>query len=201
MRQTWKNRPSDIERRIQPVSIRRHTLTVTPLGELCLAACDDRLSGVYFPDHQPPPAPENLGVWVSPADSVFIRAADQLHAYFAGERADFDLDLELPEHGFTTDVWRALTRIPYGHTRSYSDIAVEVGRASAARAVGTAVAHNPLSIVIPCHRVVLASGGLSGYAGGVERKRWLLDLERTSGLADPHVTGTPTSLAPTIFDR
>ncbi|MDO5721101.1 MAG: methylated-DNA--[protein]-cysteine S-methyltransferase [Actinomycetaceae bacterium] len=155
----------------------RHTLTVTEIGELCLAANGDHLTGVYFPSHNPSPAAEQLGIWVSPADSILSAAADQLHEYLAGERTKFELPLELPAAGFHRQVWDYLSNIAYGHTASYGEVASALARPRAARAVGTAVAHNPLSIVIPCHRVVAANGNLTGYAGGASVKRYLLDLE------------------------
>lgn len=155
----------------------RHTLTVTPVGELSLVAQGEFLVGVYFPDHHPAPGVQDLGLWVSPADSVLSAAADQIHEYLAGERLEFSVPLRLPDSGFYTEVWRCLQRIPYGAVSTYKEIAQAVGRPRSYRAVGTAVGHNPLSIVVPCHRVIASDGTLSGYAGGVERKRMLLQLE------------------------
>ena len=105
-------------------------------------------------------------------------ARDQLRAWFAGRRTTFDLPLRPRGTPFQLSVWRALGEIPYGETSSYRELAVAVGQPSAARAVGAANARNPLSIVVPCHRVIGARGELTGYAGGVERKRWLLEHER-----------------------
>lgn len=156
----------------------RHTYTVTPLGELCLVASDDEISGIYFPSHTPPPPPQRLGVCVSPADSTLSAAADQLHQYFSGSARQFNLALYLPQNGFQREVWDYLTMVEYGQTVSYGQIAAGLGRPRAARAVGTALANNPISIVIPCHRVVSAAGNLTGYAGGEAAKRYLLTLER-----------------------
>jgi methylated-DNA-[protein]-cysteine S-methyltransferase len=104
-------------------------------------------------------------------------AARQLAEYFARSRRAFELPLDLRGTRFQLAVWNALLRIPYGETRSYGRLAVELGHAGAARAVGTANGSNPVAIVVPCHRVIAAGGGLGGYGGGIERKRFLLDLE------------------------
>lgn len=157
--------------------ILRHTLTVTPLGDLTLVARDGDLVGVYFPDHNPAPGPESLGIWVSPADSTLSDAADQIHQYLAGERTEFTIPYRLPDSGFYSEVWNYLPTIPYGEVSTYSKIAKAIGRPRAYRTVGTAVGHNPLSLVIPCHRVIAADGSISGYAGGVDRKRTLLQME------------------------
>jgi len=104
-------------------------------------------------------------------------AAAQLHEYFRGERRTFDLKLAPRGTEFQQDVWRALQRIPYGATRSYAEVAREIGRPAALRAVGAANGANPIPIVIPCHRVVGSNGSLTGFGGGIETKRWLLALE------------------------
>ncbi|MDO5035198.1 MAG: methylated-DNA--[protein]-cysteine S-methyltransferase [Actinomycetaceae bacterium] len=155
----------------------RHTLTVTPVGELMLVASDDVLTGVYFEGHHPAPKPSDLGVWVSPADSTLSVAADQIHEFLAGERTGFSLLIDFPKAGFRSRVWEQLMRIPYAEVSTYKALAASLGNPHAYRAVGTAVANNPLSIVVPCHRVIAADGSLSGYAGGVERKRHLLQME------------------------
>lgn len=103
----------------------------------------------------------------------------QLGAYFAGELTEFDLELELVGTDFQRRVWAALQTIPYGQTASYGEIAERIGAPGAARAVGLANGHNPISIIVPCHRVVGATGSLTGYGGGIDRKRFLLDLEHT----------------------
>lgn len=148
----------------------------SPIGELRLVASDDALVGVYLPDHlRGPPAGSGDAVRGHP---VMEEARDQLRAWFAGRRTTFDLPLRPRGTPFQLSVWRALGEIPYGETSSYRELAVAVGQPSAARAVGAANARNPLSIVVPCHRVIGARGELTGYAGGVERKRWLLEHER-----------------------
>jgi methylated-DNA-[protein]-cysteine S-methyltransferase len=109
---------------------------------------------------------------------VLRRAAAQLTEYFAGQRRAFDLPLAPRGTGFQRLVWEALTRIPHGETRSYRELACSLGRPSACRAVGAANGQNPISIIVPCHRVIASNGDLTGYAGGLAAKRWLLDHER-----------------------
>ncbi len=111
------------------------------------------------------------------AHPMIREAANQLAEYFARTRRAFQLPLDLRGTPFQLAVWNALLRIPYGETRSYGRLAVELGHAGAARAVGTANGSNPVSIIVPCHRVIAAGGGLGGYGGGLPRKRFLLDLE------------------------
>jgi methylated-DNA-[protein]-cysteine S-methyltransferase len=111
--------------------------------------------------------------------------AEQLHEYFRGERQSFDLKLAPRGTDFQLACWRALQRIPYGETRSYSDVAREIGRPAAVRAVGAANGANPIPIVIPCHRVVGSNGSLTGFGGGIETKRWLLALESPQRAIQP----------------
>ena len=109
----------------------------------------------------------------------------QLEAYFAGELTTFNVDLELAGTEFQRRVWAALQTIPYGETRSYGQIADQIGSPSASRAVGMANGHNPISIIVPCHRVIGSSGKLTGYGGGIERKQALLELEMDTNSAMP----------------
>jgi methylated-DNA-[protein]-cysteine S-methyltransferase len=111
------------------------------------------------------------------AHPIIREAARQLVEYFARTRRVFDLPLDLGGSPFQLEVWNALVRIPYGETRSYGQLAVQLGHPGAARAVGAANGANPVAIVVPCHRVIAVGGGLGGYGGGLERKRFLLDLE------------------------
>ena len=150
----------------------------SPLGDLLLAGDGETLRGLYFSDHRPPP---QLGPLV-PDPGAFEEAARQLGEWFSAARTRFDLKLDLRGTDFQLRVWDALTRVPFGRTASYRDIAAAAGLPGAARAAGHAVACNPVSIVVPCHRVVGADGSLTGYAGGVERKRALLEHERGEGL-------------------
>ena len=154
----------------------------SPLGTMKLAATDAGLAGVWFAGQKH--APNELtapSVW--PVDSkhpVLIKTAAQLAEYFAGERHAFDLPLDLTGGtAFQQAVWRALLAIPSGHKSSYGQIGQAAGltKANSGRAVGAAVGRNPISIIVPCHRVVGASGLLTGYAGGLDRKTALLKLE------------------------
>ncbi|MHC1562774.1 methylated-DNA--[protein]-cysteine S-methyltransferase [Actinomycetospora sp. C-140] len=151
-----------------------HTVVDSPLGPLTLRADDGVLSGLYMPEHRHGPAPETLG---DRDDDGLPAVREQLAAYFDGELTAFDLPLDLRGTAFQRRVWTELRAIPYGETRTYGELAAALGTPSASRAVGLANGRNPISIVVPCHRVVGASGSLTGYAGGVDRKRALLDLE------------------------
>ena len=154
--------------------ISTHTTIDSPVGELTLVARDGVLGGVYFPGHWYPPAPSALGVR---SESGFEQAEQQLAEYFSGERTAFDLETTTAGDGFQQRVWKLIDRIPYGETTTYGALARELGDPTLARAVGSAVGRNPLSVIVPCHRVIGTDGKLTGYAGGLERKRFLLDLE------------------------
>jgi len=165
-----------------PTSLHRTDLT-TPLGPLCLAAHEQALVGVWFHDQRHPPDPALVARWRhDPAHPVLREAAVQLADYFAARRDAFDLPLDL---GFGTAfqraVWGALLDIPLGQTLSYGALAQRLNAPAAVRAVGAAVGRNPLSIVVPCHRVLGAGGALTGYAGGLPRKQAL--LQREAGLS------------------
>ena len=151
-----------------------HAIIDSPLGELTLVAHDGVLAGVYFPDHVRGPDPKTFGPRVG---TGFDAVVAQLGEYFRGGRIQFDVPLAPRGSAFQQRVWNLLRAIPYGETRSYGQLARELGNPALAREVGAANARNPLSIVVPCHRVVGADGRLVGYAGGLERKRFLLDLE------------------------
>ena len=150
----------------------------TPLGRMLLARSAKGLAGVWFEGQKHHPAP--LTAMRRPGDALLCRAADQLHAYFAGDALVFDVPLDLQGTPFQRSVWQALLAIPAGETRSYGALAKALGSASAVRAVGGAVGRNPVSVIVPCHRVVGSDGSLTGYAGGVERKRALLALEHAT---------------------
>lgn len=152
-----------------------HAEVGSPIGPLTLVARDGALSGVYMAEHARRPDAATFG---ERAPSACLEEAQrQLAEYFAGERTAFDLPTRAAGTAFQHRVWQALTRIPYGQTRTYGQLAAELGGPTLTRAVGTANALNPLSVVVPCHRVVGADGGLTGFAGGLGRKRFLLDLE------------------------
>jgi methylated-DNA-[protein]-cysteine S-methyltransferase len=154
-----------------------HTTVDSPLGELTLVAEDGRLTGVYFPHHWYKPDPASFG---PRADTGFEEVKAQLAEYFAGDRTRFDLATEPQCDAFQHRVWALIGAIPYGHTVSYGDLAREAGGAVTPQDVGAAVGRNPLSVIVPCHRVVGKDGRLTGYAGGLARKRFLLDLEEAS---------------------
>ena len=149
----------------------------SPLGTMTLAASAQGLCGVWFDGQQHQPDPRH---WeVLPTHPVLQAAATQLAAYFAAQRARFTLPLDLSlGTPFQQSVWQRLQAIPYGVTQSYGEIARYLGQPAASRAVGAAVGRNPLSIIVPCHRVVGSNGALTGYAGGLERKIALLQLEK-----------------------
>jgi methylated-DNA-[protein]-cysteine S-methyltransferase len=147
------------------------TMTIdSPLGPLRLLGDERELVGVYLPAQIAPAAPEGRS-------RVLALAAAQLAEYFAGERREFDVPLGPRGTAFQQLVWRQLGRIPFGETRSYGELAHALGRPSASRAVGAANGRNPISILVPCHRVIAGSGALTGYAGGLEAKEWLLAHE------------------------
>ncbi|WP_129669760.1 methylated-DNA--[protein]-cysteine S-methyltransferase [Phytoactinopolyspora endophytica] len=151
------------------------TTTDSPIGPLLLTADDYGLTGLYMEErrHGPPDVDPS---WIR-NDAAFRDAAEQLDAYFAGEIKEFDLSLNPSGTPFQREVWSALRTIGYGEVCSYRDIAEQIGRPTAFRAVGLANGRNPISIIVPCHRVVGTSGSLTGYGGGLERKQALLDLE------------------------
>lgn len=156
----------------------RHTLIDSPLGELTLVADGDTLTGVYFRHHWHPPAAGALGRSVEPdVDDVFRCGADQLGEYFAGERTRFDVPIAPSGDPRQRRVWDLLPHIGYGETSTYGELAAKLADGSTAYDVGQAVGRNPLSIIVPCHRVVGKNGALTGYAGGLKWKRFLLDLE------------------------
>lgn len=152
-----------------------HTTVRSTLGDLTVVARGDAVTGVYFPHHWHRPDPAGFGRY---QDDGFDEVRRQLGEYLAGERREFDLPVETAGSPFQEHVWRLIARIPYGTTVSYGELAKELGGGVTAQEVGAAVGRNPVSIIIPCHRVVGASGGLTGYAGGLNRKRTLLDLEQ-----------------------
>jgi len=157
----------------------RFTEMESPIGLLRLRGTEDGLTGIYMEEHRHAPETSDPG-WQRD-DLLFEEAHVQLTEYFAGSRKKFDLTIDRDTMGGTTfqrRVWRELENIPYGVTISYGELARRIDNPDAVRAVGLANGRNPLSIVVPCHRVIGANGTLTGYGGGLERKRWLLDLER-----------------------
>ena len=152
-----------------------YTIIDSPIGELLLLGDGRALHGLYMQEGRRPIAVRSG--WERSAAS-FADARTQLLEYFAARRTAFDLPIVMRGNPFERRVWSALVEIPYGETVSYGEIARDVGHPAAARAVGVANARNPIAVIVPCHRVIGADGSLTGYGGGLERKRLLLELER-----------------------
>ena len=152
----------------------RHTVTGSPIGDLTVVADGSALIGLYFDGHSRNPRLPSLGPLV---DSGFEDVIRQLDEYFAGTRTRFEVELAPRGSAFELSVWDQLLKIPYGETRTYGQLAVALGDPGGAQAVGNANGWNPISIIVPCHRVVGADGRLTGYAGGLARKQFLLALE------------------------
>ncbi|MFG2088706.1 MULTISPECIES: methylated-DNA--[protein]-cysteine S-methyltransferase [unclassified Spirillospora] len=162
-----------------------HVVVDSPVGPLTLVAMDGALSGLFMDVQRHRPSEETFGAPGDPHTGPFATVAEQLSAYFAGELTEFDLPLTLRGTPFQQRVWGLLREIPYGETATYGQLATEMGKPSASRAVGLANGRNPISVIVPCHRVIGSTGGLTGYGGGLDRKRYLLDFERkTHGTAD-----------------
>ncbi|WP_037861141.1 methylated-DNA--[protein]-cysteine S-methyltransferase [Streptomyces sp. NRRL S-340] len=159
--------------------MKQHTVIDSPYGPLTLVAEDGVLCGLYMTDQRHRPAQETFG---EPRSGAFAEAAEQLDAYFAGRRREFTLPLRLTGTPFQRRVWEQLRAIPYGETRTYGELAHALGNPQASRAVGLANGKNPIGIIVPCHRVIGANGSLTGYGGGLARKRRLLDFEQGAGL-------------------
>lgn len=153
--------------------MRTKSLFDSPLGTLTLVTDGGALAGLYFPEHRHPPS---LDLPAGPPPGGVV---EQLEAYFRGERPGFVVPLVVTGTPFQREVWAALATIPYGETWSYAKLAAAIGRPRAVRAVGLANGRNPVSIVVPCHRVVGADGSLTGYGGGLAAKDWLLHHEGT----------------------
>jgi methylated-DNA-[protein]-cysteine S-methyltransferase len=159
-----------------------YTVVLSPVGLLKLVASNDAPTAVLWEDDDPKRV--SLGTLVERRDhSILRRAEQQLRESFAGERRTFDIDLDFMGTEFQKKVWNAVLAIPYGETRSYKEVANAVGNAKAVRAVGAASGRNPMSIIAPCHRVVGTDGSLTGFAGGIETKRYLLAHETGAGAA------------------
>ncbi|HEY1465448.1 MAG TPA: methylated-DNA--[protein]-cysteine S-methyltransferase [Acidimicrobiales bacterium] len=170
---------------------RTHTVIESPLGPLTLVNTDGVLSGLYMDGQEHRPDQTGFG---NRSGSGFEQATEELTEYFSGQRRRFSVPLSPSGSAFEHSVWLLLSQIPYGRTRTYGQLAAEVGDEDAdwtlARAVGTAVGHNRIGVIIPCHRVIGADGSLTGYAGGLERKAKLLDLE-----------SPPPVVVPTLFEE
>ncbi|MGY4927962.1 methylated-DNA--[protein]-cysteine S-methyltransferase [Streptomyces sp. 900105755] len=159
--------------------MKNHTVTDSPYGPLTLVAEDGTLCGLYMENQRHRPPEETFG---ARDDALFTGTEEQLTAYFEGELTEFTVELRLAGTPFQRSVWEQLCLIPYGETRSYGELAEALGNPQASRAVGLANGRNPVGIIVPCHRVIGASGSLTGYGGGLPRKQRLLDFERGAGL-------------------
>jgi methylated-DNA-[protein]-cysteine S-methyltransferase len=157
------------------MSLLIYTTVDSPIGQLLLLSDGEALRGLYMQEGRKPTTISPR--WVS-STAPFADVTAQLEEYFAAARTTFDIPLALAGASFERKVWHALVGIPYGETVSYGEIARRVGQPSAARAVGLANGRNPIAVIVPCHRVIGADGTLTGYGGGLERKRLLLELEQ-----------------------
>jgi methylated-DNA-[protein]-cysteine S-methyltransferase len=158
------------------MSLKTKTMA-SPVGELRIVATDDAVVAVLWPDEREGRVRFDDEPEVTHDHQVIDETIAQLSQYFAGKRQTFDVPLDLRGTEFQQEVWRSLADIPFGETSTYGKQAANIGRPRAIRAVGSANGRNPLSIVLPCHRIVGADGKLTGFAGGLDTKRWLLDHE------------------------
>jgi methylated-DNA-[protein]-cysteine S-methyltransferase len=177
-----------------------YTTRKSPVGSLTLVATDKGLAAILWEDDNPKRVPLQALV-ENKMHPVLVAAQRELDEYFAGERRSFSVALAPVGTVFQNQVWRMLAEIPFGETRSYGEIAKSMGNPRAVRAVGAANGRNPLSIIVPCHRVIGASGKLTGFAGGLERKKFLLTLERarmpsqrSGSHPDVHSQASPNSI-------
>ena len=175
---------------------RTHAVLDSPIGPLTAVVDGGSLTGLYMDLQRHRPAQETFGDPVDPsATAPYTEIAEQLRAYFAGELTRFEVPLAMHGTPFQRRVWDALQEIPYGETVTYGELARELGNPGASRAVGLANGRNPVSIIVPCHRVVGSSGKLTGYGGGLERKRYLLDFERRVKSAAASATASASAPA------
>jgi methylated-DNA-[protein]-cysteine S-methyltransferase len=166
----------------------RHANVDTIVGGITLVASDDAIIGLYYPHHWTNPSRDDFGIQVdADSDALLDRARTQLSEYLSGRRTSFELPKAASGNAFQRKVWDLLAEIAIGQTTTYGLLADRLGDKRLARMVGQAVAHNPLSIIVPCHRVVGSNGKLTGYAGGLEIKQFLLQLEQQ--LLVPAITG------------
>ena len=154
----------------------------SPLGQLYVQGDGQFLTGLYMPSHKHWSGPQ--ATWQQ-SDEPFAAVREQLAEYFAGQRQQFDVPLKLAGTPFQQRVWQELARIPFGIMITYAELARRIGIPTATRAVGHANGRNPISIIVPCHRVIGANGKLTGYGGGLDKKQWLLGLERRATGTEP----------------
>ena len=166
----------------------RHGKTMTVLGELTVVMEDEAVTGIYFENHEHLPDESAFGAAIdtsvdTTSDELLQTVKREIDEYLSGERTEFSVALRPHGSQFSLDVWALLQEIPYGHTQTYGELAEKMGNRHLAQRVGQVVGRNPLSIIIPCHRVIGADGSLTGYAGGLDRKRFLLELEEPAEAA------------------
>ena len=161
---------------MKPEDIRFSEIS-SPIGQLTLVASPRGLMAIYMEQHTKPAGDRTQ--WIEdPTHPILIETKEQLDSYFARTRREFELPLDLIGTPFQKSAWQALLKIPYGETRSYADQAILCGNPKAVRAIGTANGRNPISIIVPCHRVIGKDGSLTGYGGGIDRKRFLLESQK-----------------------
>jgi methylated-DNA-[protein]-cysteine S-methyltransferase len=170
-----------------------YTCIDSPLGRMLVRGDEEFVTGLFMPGHKGSPGPD---VSWQESDTPFAAVREQLAEYFAGERQQFDVPLKLAGTPFQRRVWQELVRIPFGTTITYGQLAQRVGQPTASRAVGHANSRNPISIIVPCHRVIGADGKLTGYAGGVDKKQWLLAWERSATVAEPRSLFDAAGISP-----
>ena len=160
--------------------INRYSHFETELGTMVAAASEQKLVGLYFLDHVNPFKLGKLGEQVPSGEDYFlVEVSKQVEEFFTGKRKIFGLPIHPNGTNFQQEVWKAVSRVPYGETVTYLDLALILGNKNLVRAVGGAVGNNPISIIVPCHRVIGHDGNLVGYSGGLENKKFLLDLEHS----------------------
>jgi methylated-DNA-[protein]-cysteine S-methyltransferase len=157
-----------------PKAAVKHTTIASELGDLTIVSRGSTVVGLYFPHHWYRPGPTSFG---PSSDAGFESVADQIGQYLAGERQHFEVPIATAGDEFQERVWSLVRQIPYGETATYGDLARQIGGRTTPQEVGAAVGRNPVCVLVPCHRVIGAGGKLTGYAGGLARKRFLLDLE------------------------
>lgn len=163
----------------------RHGTIETTIGELTLVAHNHSLQALFFPDHWHLPDPSTFGKAIDGSTDEFFHAVKvELDEYLAGQRQHFTIDVQPQGNDFSQSVWAILQEIPYGVTSTYGEIAQSLGNRHLAQRVGQVVGRNPVSIIIPCHRVIGSDGSLTGYAGGLDRKRFLLELEEPAEVSE-----------------
>jgi methylated-DNA-[protein]-cysteine S-methyltransferase len=161
-------------------SARTYVVVPSPVGPITIVGCDGMITGLYLQGQRHGPDPAALSLPADADDEPFAAAASQLTAYFDGTLTAFDLPLAPEGTPFQRKVWDGLRAIPYGQTVSYGELARRIGSPAASRAVGLANGRNPIAIIVPCHRVIGSDGSLTGYGGGLDRKRFLLALEQSA---------------------